>query len=81
MLPDRSRLISLKDAAKLICVSRSKLYRMVQRREVEHHRIGGTILFSDENIDELLRESKKERREASVKRKTPRLPILKHVRL
>lgn len=76
--PWRKRLISVREAGKLLSVSSSKIYEMVEKGEIEHHRIGGAIRFSDENLAELLEGSLKKKREkqdppCQVKTRSPHL--------
>jgi excisionase family DNA binding protein len=65
----------------MLSVSTSKLYEMVEKGEIEHHRIGGAIRFTEENVNALLEETKRERREPEPCKSQPRRPRLKHVRL
>ncbi len=73
-------LIPLKEAAKLLSMSKSQLYGMAKRNEVPHHRLAG-IKFSDSDIAEILEDARQEKREAIVQRKTSRIPRLKHLKL
>ena len=51
-------MLRVDELAKRLNLSQSKIYAMVQRGEIEHHRIGGSIRFSEENIAQLLNETK-----------------------
>lgn len=77
--PWRVRLFTVREAATALGMSKSKVYEMVERGEIQHHRIGGAIRFSEENLIDLLQETKRERREGE--QPTPRVPKLRHVRI
>jgi excisionase family DNA binding protein len=48
-------MLTVKQAAQRLGVSASKLYGMVERREIAHYRLGrGKIFFSDEQIQAFL---------------------------
>lgn len=47
-------MLTVKEAAQRLSISRSKLYQKVERREIAHYRIDGKILFSDEQVEEFL---------------------------
>jgi excisionase family DNA binding protein len=51
-------LFNVKAGAKRLGISASKLYQMASRRKIPHYRIGGKILFSDEQIQEFLNSCK-----------------------
>jgi excisionase family DNA binding protein len=53
-LTNRREMSSVKETAKRLGISCSKLYDLVERREIPHYRIEGKILFSDEQIREFL---------------------------
>lgn len=57
---------------KRLNLSESRIYEMVEKGEIEHHRIGGAIRFTEENIADLMDETKKTRREPET---TPRRKI------
>jgi excisionase family DNA binding protein len=42
--------MSVNEAAKRIGISSSKLYQLVAARQISHYRIGGKIVFSDEDV-------------------------------
>jgi excisionase family DNA binding protein len=44
----------VKEAAKKLGISATKLRQLVSRREISFYRIGGKILFSDELIQDFL---------------------------
>ena len=77
----KPRLFSIKEASTILSVSCSKLYEMVEKGEIEHHRIGGTIRFTEENLTELLERTKRERSEPERTKSQPPRPRLRHVRL
>ncbi|MSR56018.1 MAG: DNA-binding protein [Gemmataceae bacterium] len=67
--------------AKRLNLSESKVYEMVERGELPHHRFGGAIRVSEEQIAEYLEETKRECREPEGRISQPRRPQLRHVRL
>lgn len=73
-------LLTVSDIAKELNVSRSKIYEMVERGEIEHHRIGGAIRFTAENLNDLLRRSKQERKVSSPQSPVSR-PNFRGIRL
>jgi excisionase family DNA binding protein len=46
--------MTILEAAKKIGVSSSKLYQLVSARAIAHYRIGGKIIFSDQDLDAYL---------------------------
>jgi excisionase family DNA binding protein len=42
--------MSVTQAAKLIGISPSKLYQLVSARQIAHYRIGGKIVFDEDDI-------------------------------
>jgi len=72
--------MTVAEAAKKIGVSCSKLYQLVAARAVAHYRIGGKIVFSDQDIDAYLASCRVGAVTAAVT--APRMrPKLKHVSL
>ena len=52
-------LITVKDAAERMHMSRQTIYTLVRAREIAHHRVGGRILLDVRDIDEyMLRSSR-----------------------
>ena len=47
-------LLTVKEAAQRLGISRSKLYTMAASREIAHYKIGGKILFGEEQLQEFL---------------------------
>lgn len=45
----------------MLTVSQSKVYELVDVGELSHHRMGGSIRISDEQIQEYLESTKQER--------------------
>lgn len=43
-------MFSVREAAKKLGISRSKLYELVERREVSYFRVGGKILFEESDL-------------------------------
>lgn len=42
--------MTVNEAAKKIGISTSKLYQLVSTRQIAHYRVGGKIIFSDEDV-------------------------------
>ncbi|MBN8666120.1 MAG: helix-turn-helix domain-containing protein [Chitinophagales bacterium] len=42
------------DAAKYLCISQSKLYKMTHRREIKYYKVGRTNVFRKEDLDEFI---------------------------
>ena len=76
---ERYDMLKVSELAKRLNLSESKIYQLVEAGKLEHHRFGGAIRFSEEQIAAYLEETRQERRE-DRKSLTPR-PRLKHVRL
>lgn len=47
-------MLTIREAAKRLGISRSKLYGMTSRREIAFYRVGGKILFTEEQLKEFL---------------------------
>lgn len=62
--------MTVKEAARALSISPSKLYEMVERSEIGHCRIGGSIRFADSDLSDLMEETKKTRREPETTRKS-----------
>ena len=73
-------MLRVKQAADRLSLSESKIYELVSRGEFHHHRMGGAIRFSEEQVQHYLEETKRERGNAPPKRQTPR-PRLRHIRV
>ena len=74
-------MLRVKQVAERLNLSESKVYEMVERGELPHHRFGGAIRVSEDQIAEFLEETKRERREPESRNHRPRRPLLKHIRL
>ena len=74
-------MLRVSEVANRLNVSVSKIYLMVQRKEIEHHRIGGTILFTEAGIEELMGRTKMERSEPEPRKSKPPRPTLRHIKL
>lgn len=69
-------MMSVKEVSARLSVSISKVYKLVEKRELAYHRIGGAIRISEDQIREYLQGT---RRDVPIK-KRPR-PQLKHINL
>ncbi len=74
-------MLRVKQVAERLNLSQSKIYEMVESGELPHHRFGGAIRVSEDQIAEYLEETKQERREPEPRKSQPRRPQLRHVRL
>jgi excisionase family DNA binding protein len=72
---------SIKETASILGISDSTLRGMVNRKEIGHHRIGGKIQFSDEDIAEFLATTHVPRKEKGEPKLPPRPIKLKHLSL
>ena len=71
----------VKRVAELLSLSQSKIYELVESGDLPHHKIGGAIRVSEEQLAAFLEKTKREREEPiPAKRKPPR-PQLRHVTL
>ena len=79
------RLLSTSDVAKLLKVSRSLIYELVQKGNIPSYRVGngrGAVRISEEDVAEFLRSKRNERVEDSVNKKAKprRTKRLRHLK-
>jgi len=74
-------MLRVKQVAERLNLSESKVYELVERGELPHHRFGGAIRVSEEQVAEYLEATKRERRELEPPRKRRRGIGLRHLRL
>ena len=72
-------MLKVSDLAKRLNLSESKIYQLVEEGKLAHHRFGGAIRFSEEQIAAYLDETRQE--PVTVQRRTDPRPRLKHIRL
>jgi excisionase family DNA binding protein len=72
--------LNVREVAARLKFFQSKIYGMVERGELPHHKIGGAIRISEEQLTAYLETTKRERGEPPLTRKSPR-PRLRHVTL
>ncbi len=72
-------MLKVSELAKRLSLSESKIYQLVEEGKLSHHRFGGAIRFSEEQIAAYLEETRQERREDQ--KAEPFRYQLKHVRL
>lgn len=72
-------MLTVKQVAERLSVSPSKVYRLIETGQLAHHRIGGSIRMTEEQVATFLEAT---RREPGIKLRQPvRRPSLKHIRL
>lgn len=74
-------MLKVSDVASLLNLSASKVYELIDEGKLAHHRIGGAIRVTEEQLAEFLEETKRERRGSKPRSAPPRPPPLRHVRL
>lgn len=74
-------MLKVSELAMRLSLSESKIYQLVEGGKLSHHRFGGAIRFSEEQIAEFLEETKQESQEHEPRQRQSRLPRLRHVRL
>jgi excisionase family DNA binding protein len=72
--------MTVSEASRRIGISRSKLYQLVAARKITHYRVGGKIIFHEDNLIAFLDASRIAAAQTSVSDILPRLK-LKHIRL
>lgn len=72
-------LLTVKDVSIRLSLSSTKVYRLIEGGELAHHRIGGAIRISEEQIAEFLKQTKRERRGESPSSVRPHPLKLKHI--
>jgi excisionase family DNA binding protein len=65
-------LLRVRDIADRLCLSMSKVYDLVETRQIGHYKIGGAIRISEEQLTEFLDQTRQER--GASERSTRRLP-------
>lgn len=74
-------MIPLKDAANRLGISKSKLYVLAKQRRIEHFRIDGKYLFSDEQLQAFLEKSRVTTAKPAERRPALPPPKLRHIKL
>jgi excisionase family DNA binding protein len=72
-------MLTVKEAAKRLGISQSKLYQLVSERKIAHYRVGGKIVFAEADLDAYLESC---RVEAGGVARAPRRPsggLFKHL--
>ena len=74
-------MLRVSDVAKRLSLSVSKVYELVDRKQLAHHKIGGAIRVSEQQLAEFLDQTRQER--GATERPTRRLPRprLRHLTL
>lgn len=71
-------MLTVKQTAEQLGVSRSKVYQLASRRELAHYRVGGKLLFADDDVAAYLRAKRVEANDR-FRGKPP--VTLEHIRL
>lgn len=53
-IPSNKRLMKPREAAEMLAVSRATLYRMVDQRTIFAHKVGGSLRFSWDDLNDYL---------------------------
>ncbi|HUY33191.1 MAG TPA: helix-turn-helix domain-containing protein [Pirellulales bacterium] len=75
-------MLKVSQVASKLSLSVSKIYELIERRELSHHRMDGAIRVSEEQLAEYLERTKRERGAAEVRipqRRPRREVVLKHL--
>lgn len=74
-------MLRVSDVAIRLSLSVSKVYELVERKHLAHHKIGGAIRISEQQLAEFLDQTRRER--GATERSTRRLPRphLRHIKL
>ena len=74
-------MLRVSDVAKRLSLSVSKVYELVERKHLAHHKIGGSIRISEQQLADFLDQTRQER--GATERSTRRLPRprLRHLTL
>lgn len=74
-------MLKVKAVADRLSLSPRKVYRLIENHELAHHRIGGAIRVTEEQIAEYLAVTKCERKSVAIPVSWPQRLKLKHLRL
>lgn len=74
-------MLRVKQVAERLNLSESKVYELIERGKLSHHRMDGAIRVSEEQIAEYLEETKRERQEPELRGRNSHRTVLKHIRL
>lgn len=69
------RLLTVKDAAAFLSISTSKTYELVETGMLAHHRIGGSIRVSEQQLSAFLEETKREREQTKPRQRNRSRPL------
>lgn len=74
-------MLKVSEVARRLNVSQSKVYELIEAGQLTHHRIGGAIRVSEEQLATFLEETKRGKRDAEPRKSSPRPGPLRHVRI
>ena len=78
---ERRTMLKVGEVAKRLGLSISKVYQLVDRREIGHHRMDGAIRISEEQVAEYLEETRQDRGGSIRPSRRPPRPRLKNFSL
>jgi excisionase family DNA binding protein len=74
-------LLKVSDVAERLNLSASKVYQLIERKQLPHYRLDGAIRISEEQLAGYLESTRRERTEVQASDSPAVRPRLKHVRL
>lgn len=74
-------MLKVADVAQRLNVSQSKVYELIEAGDLAHHRIGGAIRVSEEQLAAFLDGTKRGKREGAIRESSPRPGPLRHIRI
>lgn len=72
-------MLKISEVAKRLNLSGSKVYELVEQGKLGHHRMGGAIRVSEEQLQRFLDETKRERDLPDSRRPRSRMRSFKHL--
>ena len=74
-------MLKVREVAKRLNISESKVYALIEAGELSHHRFGGAIRVSDEQIADFLEQTKHARSTPELPKGPRRRVPLRHLKL
>lgn len=79
--PWRPKLLKVGEAAERLSLSVSKVYQLLEAGTLAHHRIGGALRISEEQLRQYLDQTKRDRSAPASPVRKSRRPRLRHIQL